>query len=94
METVEIIKGKTDYNYCHILVTHDETGSANELVLSKDCYLQLKELIVNDMMPDFVTWQHETYKVQKPIIVKGGYIYVERKGNISEVPLHETTPLK
>jgi len=93
METVQIIKGESDYNYCHIIVTHDETGSANELKLSKDCYSQLKNLIVNDTLPQFLLWKGETYKVEKPVTVKGGWIYVEPKGNISEIPLHETTPL-
>lgn len=44
----------------------------------------------NELIPDSLTWKGETYKIENPITIKGGWIYVEPKNNISEIPLHET----
>ena len=49
METVQIIKGVNEYDYRQIIITHDETGSCIGLRLSKECFAQLVEFMIDDI---------------------------------------------
>lgn len=41
-------------------------------------------------IPDTLTWKGHTYKVEKPVTISDGWIYVENKENVSEIPFCET----